>query len=253
MSDPGFHISGNPSAQEQEARGGAIDLFRRCPIPDAELLPNLGLFLNRPALTRILFMHELYRRIVDVHGVVMEFGPRWGQNLALFQSFRGMYEPYNHTRKIIGFDTFEGFPSVGRQDGNHEVIAPGAYGVTEGYEGFLEELLGIQEKESPLGHMRKFELVKGDVTRTLPRYLEDNPETVVALAYFDMDLYEPTLAALTTIRDRLVKGSVIGLDEVNVAHYPGETIAVMEALGLENVRLRRSPTDSLPSYFVWGD
>ena len=53
--------------------------------------------------------HELYQKILNVHGVVIEFGTRWGQNLALFESFRGMYEPYNHFRKIIGFDTFEGF------------------------------------------------------------------------------------------------------------------------------------------------
>jgi len=76
---------------------------------------------------------DLYRRALDVHGVVMEFGVRWGSNLALFQSLRGIYEPYNYTRKIIGFDTFAGFPSVSEQDGDDAVIAPGAYGVSEGY------------------------------------------------------------------------------------------------------------------------
>ncbi len=56
----------------------------------------------------------------------MEFGVKWGQNLALFQSFRGMYEPYNHNRKIIGFDTFEGFPSVDKKDGGSKIIKAGA-------------------------------------------------------------------------------------------------------------------------------
>ena len=27
---------------------------------------------------------------------------------------------------------------------------------------------------------------------TLRKYLDDHPETIVALAYFDFDLYEPT-------------------------------------------------------------
>mgnify|MGYP003971701973 CR=1 FL=1 len=28
--------------------------------------------------------NEIYKKIIDVHGVIMEFGTRWGQNLALF-------------------------------------------------------------------------------------------------------------------------------------------------------------------------
>jgi len=245
-----IRTSGRPSTQEQQARESALELFRSAPIPDAELLSNLGLFLNRPTLTRILFMHELYRQILDVHGVVMEFGTRWGQNLALFQSFRGMYEPYNHTRRLIGFDTFSGFPSVAPQDGEAAIIQEGSFSVSEGYEDFLERLLEAQEQESPLAHLRKFELVKGDVTETLPAYLQAHPETVVAMAYFDMDIYTPTVAGLEAIRDRLVKGSVIGFDELCDTRYPGETIAVMETLGLANLRLRRSPTDSTPSYVV---
>ena len=42
----------------------------------------------------------------------MDFGTRWGNNMALFSIFRGMYEPFNRHRKIIGFDTFSGFPSI---------------------------------------------------------------------------------------------------------------------------------------------
>jgi hypothetical protein len=42
------------------------------------------------------------------------------------------------------------------------------------------------------GHIRRTLIVQGDVRETLPRYLADNPHTVIALAYFDLDLYEPT-------------------------------------------------------------
>ena len=79
-------------------------------------------------------MHELYQKIISVHGIVVEFGVRWGQNLALFSSFRGMYEPYNYNRKIVGFDTFSGFPSVTSKDGDDVVLEIGAYSVEPGYE-----------------------------------------------------------------------------------------------------------------------
>ena len=39
----------------------------------------------------------------------------------------GLYEPFNYTRRIVGFDTFEGFPSVDPKDGSAEVASVGAY------------------------------------------------------------------------------------------------------------------------------
>src|SRR5579883_1841847 len=92
------------SREENQAREKLLALFKSCPLPDDEVLANLGLFIGRPALSRIFMLSELYRKILNVHGVVMEFGCRWGQNLALFHSFRGMWEPYNYNRKIVGFD-----------------------------------------------------------------------------------------------------------------------------------------------------
>jgi hypothetical protein len=214
------------------------------------MLTQLGLFLNRQSLSRIMFMNELYQQIVNVHGVVMEFGVRWGQNLALFSSFRGMYEPYNYNRKIIGFDTFAGFPSVSPKDGNDGIASAGAYGVTEDYEEYLEAVLNYHERESPLSHIKKHELVKGDAKETLEKYLTDHAETIVALAYFDFDIYEPTKKCLTLIRDRLTKGSVIGFDELNWPAFPGETVALKEVFGLDRYRIRRSPLNPTPSYIV---
>ena len=85
---------------------------------------------------------------------------------------------------------------------------------------------------------------------TVPAYLEENPETIIALAYFDFDLYEPTKVVLEAIKDRLVKGSIVGFDELNDHDAPGETRAVMEVLGLNNIRLERFRHASRTSYFV---
>jgi hypothetical protein len=238
------------SEREKRLRADFHELFTRCPIPADELLTQLGLFLNRQTLSRILFMHDLYRRIVDVQGVVMEFGVRWGQNLALFESFRGMYEPYNFHRRIIGFDTFGGFPSVHERDGDAEIVQVGGYGVTPGYEAYLEQVLAYHEQESPLAHVRKFELVKGDATATVARYIDEHPETIVALAYLDFDLFEPTKRALEAIRDRLTRGSVVAFDELNVREWPGETLALKEVLGLGRYAIRRDPRNPSPSYIV---
>jgi hypothetical protein len=238
------------SNAEMALRNELKQLFKNCPIPEDEIQANLGLFLNRQSMARFLWIHELYQQIIAVPGVIMEFGVRWGQNLALFQSLRGIYEPYNYTRKVIGFDTFAGFEGTSAEDGHADIIADGSYSVTPGYEKYLEKILQYHEMESPVSHIKKHALVKGDAGKTAEQYIVDHPETIIALAYFNMDIYQPTVKALEAIRPRLCKGSVIGFDELNCPHFPGETTALMEVLGLDRYRLVRHPHNPYPAYLV---
>jgi Macrocin-O-methyltransferase (TylF) len=233
---------------EVKRRSEYLDLFNQAPIAENEVIQNMGLFINRMNLSRILFMNELYLKIINVHGIVIEFGVRWGQNLALFQNFRGIHEPFNYNRKIVGFDTFEGFPEVDIKDG--EKVAIGDYNVVENYEEYLEKILLYHESESPIAHKRKFELVKGDATKTFEQYLIDHPETIVAFAYFDFDIYKPTKICLELLLKRVTKGSVIAFDELNCPEFPGETIAVMETIGLSKYAIKRSPLCPLISYLI---
>lgn len=243
-------VAGGSTEAEIARREGLLALLRETPIPDKELLHNLGLYLTRQTLSRLLFMHELYRLQLDVHGSIVEFGVRWGQNLALWTCFRGIYEPYNYNRQIVGFDTFQGFPSVHEKDGGDAVIRTGAYGVGENYQDHLARVLEHHEAEAPIAHIRKNRLVVGDVCETLDAYLGRHPETIFSLVYLDLDLYEPTRHCLERLRPHVTKGTVIGFDELNTRAFPGETLALRETWGLGAVRLRRLPFSPLTSYFV---
>lgn len=236
------------SSMEKKTRKKYLKLFTESPIPNNEIIQNMGLFTNRMNLSRILFMHELYIKIINVHGIAIEFGVRWGQNLALFLNFRGIYEPFNYNRKIVGFDTFRGFPEVDLKDGQKNAVND--YSVTKNYKEYLEKILLYHESESPISHKRKFELIEGDATKTFEQYLIKNPETIVALAYFDFDIYKPTKICLELLMKRVTKGSVIVFDELNCHEFPGETIAVMETIGLKRYALKRSPLNPLISYIV---
>ncbi|WBO85670.1 hypothetical protein [Hymenobacter yonginensis] len=241
-------ILSNAAPEQQNRVQQLAQHLRNTPLPDAELPHNLGLYLSRQTFSRLLFLHELYQQIVPVHGVVMEFGVRWGQNLAVLHALRGMYEPYNYNRRIIGFDTFNGFPAVSTQDGGQ--AHPGHYSVPANYQQYLNELLALHEAESPLPHKRKFELVAGDATLTVPAYLQAHPETVVAFAYFDFYINAPTKACLEAILPRMPKGAILAFDELNSPEFPGETLAFDEVLGLRNYAIRRSPLNPLISYIV---
>ncbi len=238
------------STKEGAVRDELVKTFRECPIPDSEVLSNLGLFLNSKNLSRILFMNHLYQQIIDVQGIVIEFGVRWGQNSALFAALRGIYEPFNRHRKIVGFDTFKGFPALTAKDGKSKLMRVGADSVTKDYVQYLNRIMELQEMDNPLGHIKKFEMVAGDANVEIDKYLAAHPETIIALAYFDFDLYQPTRKCLEAIRPRLVKGSVLGFDELNDADSPGETVALQEALGLNNISLKRYRYASRVSYMV---
>jgi len=233
-----------------DARTLLCDRLLNSPIPRHELIRNLGLYTLPMETRRTLFFSDLYQQIVNVPGVIMEFGTRWGQNLAIMQSLRSILEPYHHRRRIVGFDTFAGFPSVTAEDGHATAAHVGAYDVTENYVEYLTDLLALREQQSPLPEVRKFEVIKGNAPEMLELYLKQHPETIVALAYFDMDLYQPTVDCLNLIRDRLTAGSIVGFDELNHAAFPGETTAVREVLGLKNIRLRRNLWSGDESYFV---
>ena len=67
-------------------------------------------------------------------------------------------------------------------------------------------------------------------------------------AILDMDIYEPTKAALENILPYLTKGSIIGFDEMNWDICPGPTRALDEVIGLRNCRIERSPLQPIPGY-----
>ena len=54
-----------------------------------------------------LFYYEfLYKKILDIPGNILELGVQWGSTMALLLNLKGIHEPFNPSRKIVGFDTF---------------------------------------------------------------------------------------------------------------------------------------------------
>lgn len=238
------------SQSEKDVQKRFTQLLKDTPLPNDELLANLGLYLTSKTLSRILFFQEIYQKIIHQHGIITEFGVRWGQNISLLSALRGIYEPFNRHRKIVGFDTFAGFIGMNEKDGKLCKTVDGSFSVSENYEQYLSELVGLQDGLNPISHLKKYELVKGDASMTIPEYLKVHPETIISLGIFDFDIYAPTKAALEAIGPHLAKGSVLVFDELCDDIFPGETIAVREVLGLRNLRIQRVPTAARVSYVV---
>lgn len=228
------------SSNQVSNREKLVELFSFSEIPHDELLTNLGLFMRSGCLAKMLYLNELYQFIVDVPGVICEFGTWWGQSLATFENLRAIYEPYNYNRKILGFDTFSGYSSITNKDVKTDTIKSGGYAVRKDWETQLAKILAVHEAENVMGHIKRSTLVKGDVCKSVSKYFAESPEQYVALAYLDVALYEPTIAILNELKKRIIPGSVIALDEMFNSDYPGETIAFFEIFNDLKFKMKKS-------------
>ncbi len=211
----------------------------------ADKLAAFPRFVLRTDLSRFLVRYELFKSILPVQGSVIECGVMNGAGLFTFANVSALLEPLNHRRQIIGFDTFEGFPAVSDIDtqGGSRHFSEGGFGGAD-REDLLKSVAYFDEDRA-LGQLPKIELVKGDFLVAGSEYLRRNPHLIVALLYLDFDLFEPTMEAIRLFVPRMPAGAVIAFDESNVREAPGETLALVETLGIGSLRLQRTTLGSI--------
>ena len=215
-----------------EKRKFLYDLIDSKLIPNNHKIDNLGLFLKSGSLSHILFLNEIYSYIKEIPGIIMEFGVWYGQNQILFENLRAIHEPFNKLRKIVGFDTFDGYPdnSKNEEEAKNEFLEKGIYDVGNDYLDLLKKNIVFHQENNILGHKLNNELIVGCVEDTLEKYLEENNHTVISLVYLDLALYKSTKFVLSKIKPFLIKGSVIIFDEFNHPLFKGDTLAFREIL-----------------------
>jgi hypothetical protein len=204
--------------------------------------------MKRNSIARIIYYYDLYQKSINVPGVICEFGVHWGAGMATLLNLRSILEPYNSSRHIIGFDTFEGFASTDKKDGKN--IKDGDYIAKLGHEEKLSKILKYHESIAPFPEAKKHQLVKGNVLDTVPKFLLDNSHLSISMAIFDMDIYKPTKVTLEQIIERMPKGALLVFDEFNCSFFPGETQAVNEVLGIKNLKLQRHPMQTYCAFCV---
>ena len=227
--------------------------FIRSRTPLAQRLQTFPRHVRRQDIARFLARHEIFKLSLPANGSIVECGVFAGGGLMSWMHFSAIYEPYNHTRRIIGFDTFMGVPSVHEKDltpDASEHSRKGAFQTNDSIIEELQQLADIHDRNRPLGHILKVELVVGDACDTIPRYLVEHPHLLISLIYLDFDIYAPTKVALQNLFQRVVKGGVVAFDELNCAEFAGETTALLETLDLKDVELKRLPFDPYISFFL---
>ncbi len=234
-------------SSEKEAAEEYAHIFDKSNDTTASKLQNFVKYIRRQDVTKLLARYEIFKKVLYTKGSVVECGVFKGAGLMSWALFSDMLEPVNLTRRIYGFDTFEGFPNVSEKDKNM-LRNPGTGDLKAEVFDELCELISAYDKNRFLGHISKVSLVKGDVTKTIPEFIEKNQHLVVSLLFLDMDLYEPTKAAIEYFVPRMPKGSVIAFDELDNPIWPGETLALLDSIGINKLELKRMDFDPYISY-----
>jgi hypothetical protein len=215
-----------------------------------EKMENFPKYVRRQNLTRFLVLYEIFKKILDVKGSIIECGVNQGNGIISWAKLSAILEPVNLTRRVYGFDTFEGFPNFSEKDRSctSEHVKKGDLAADT-----FDEIYGladINDSTRFLGHVPKIELIKGDATKTIPKFIEDKPHLLVSLLFLDFDLYEPTKTALEHFYPRMPKGSMIAFDELDNPLWPGETQAMIEFCKEKKLRIERLPFDPYVGYAV---
>lgn len=247
------HMGG--SSQEKEALQKLEDLrlqlIERCDYQNEKNWVASVSCLNRISLSKILFYDEIVRKITNVPGAVIELGVQWGALTSLLYNLTSIREPFNFRRKIIGFDTFSGFPASSISDKEAGLgWKEHALSTSTDTREIAGRCLDAHQVFSGMNHMLRHEFVQGDVMDTLPAWFENNPSETVALCIFDMDLGIPTRESLKHILRRSQKGTVLVFDEYSHPRFPEEGMAVREVLDTMEMQPIKSELLPYTSYIV---
>lgn len=234
---------------ERDSASSVATIFERCTDSTQVKLENFTKYVRRQHLKRFLALYEMFKLALPVKGSIVECGVFRGFGLMAWAKLSAMLEPENLTRRIYGFDTFQGFPSIQQEDQSAFTDAKTGDLCSNSYDE-LTALIREYDRDRFLGHIPKVELVRGDIAATVPQFVSAHPHLVVSLLYLDADLYDPTKVALNAFLPRMPKGSVLVFDELDNPIWPGETAATLDVVGLSRLQLRRMEWDPYISYAI---
>lgn len=152
-----------------------------------ERLSNFPAWAPRQNIARFLAAADIYKRIIGVHGVIIEGGVAGGAGLFTWAHLASILEPYNYGRKIIGFDLAE--------DGTRWME--------------LARLALLHDTNRPVSHIGCIEMVAGDAVATIPAYVDAHPGMMVAMLVVDFTKLEPTQIAINWLVPLIPSGGVI--------------------------------------------
>ena len=208
-----------------------------------------NLTTNEERLGKLLVHYEVMKIARKIPGEVVECGVFKGTSLVRFSLYRNMFGGKDSSR-ILAFDTFSNnYPKTKFKEDikqrNHWIKTAGAASIGS------KQLSQILKRKK----ISNFSIIKGDVLKTIPKFLKKNPGLKISLLNVDIDFVEPTLVVLKNFYPLVSKGGVILFDNYagrgNSGNYlHGDTKAIDDFLKNKKQKIKRFPFAARPCYIV---
>jgi hypothetical protein len=190
---------------------------------------------------KFLAHYELYKKIVDLPGAVVECGIFKGNSFYRLAHFRDLLES-RYSRKLIGFDVFGSFPKTDFESDKKYLDAFTNSAGDQSIE--LNEINKVMDYKK----IENYELIKGDINKTIPEYCKNNEHLKIALLHIDVDVYEPSVTILENMYDKVVRGGVLMFDDYGT--FPGETKAIDEFFLDKGLKVKKLSISHIPSFVI---
>ena len=197
-------------------------------------------FSHPSRINKFLAHYELFQMILNLPGDVMEMGVFKAGSMIHWASFRQLLENSN-SRRIVGFDTFGKFPTKGVEldvdlDYVTEFTATAGEALSKAQ---VEEIFTRKGFDN-------IELFEGNVTDTLPHFVQSHPACRIALLHLDLNVKEPTEFVLDALYDRVVPGGIIVVDDY--MSVVGATEAIDDLLMKKGLQIEKLSFHSKPAF-----
>ena len=191
---------------------------------------------------KILTHYELYKKIVNLPGDIIELGVFKMNSLIRWATFRNLIES-EYSRKIYGFDMFGSFPVPSElSQYDKEFI----YKHNE-----IKDIFTFQEALEIINYknFKNVELIEGDIFDTLKKFISPKVGNLrIALLHLDLDLASPTTFALEQLWEYIVSGGIIVIDDY--ASVGSASDSIDKFIMGKNLIIKKGQYLSNPSYIV---
>ncbi len=243
-------------AQRDRRHWAEMDaLIAREGMSTEDLMTNWPAYIRRRDMVRFLSHYELFKNVIDLPGCIVELGVYKGASFFTWTKLLETFCPGDRSRRVYGFDHFEGLVDFDDNDGADDVRIDKVHGGWRASAEHARKLVELHNDDNLIAGVQRCALVEGNVLETLPRFVAENPGLRIALLYLDLDLYQPTKVALEHLYPLVLEGGVVAFDEYALPPWEGETRAADELLESVVPRpiLRKHPFAVHPTgWFVKG-
>ena len=174
-----------------------VNLKKKYKFSDFELITNYGLFSGDTNLFKTLAIYDILKQTSKVKGDIIELGIHKGNTSLLIKKILSVFKI---KKKLYLLDHFKGLIHYNKED-------------TKLSEKFKGKFVGKKNQIKAFlnfFNFKNFKIINKDATTLKPGFFKKKK---FSLAYFDMDLYEPTLRTLKAIDKNISVGGLIVFDE----------------------------------------